>query len=236
MNAPEPTPDKRVPPPAIQTAFFVKAENGGQPEQPRKGSGLAPVSVQDSRQVLSRLAIGVLLAGAIVLTWWSLTKVLGPRQQEVRELGSRVAQLSAQVEDLDRNWSREKAVRVNDSFGEIHSDLFAGRPGLEAWAAGLKDQVEALGLGLQTDFGVPAVMATNGQRVVAVPATLTVDVRTAAAANLPSPYQRILLLSQHLTADEKRADLNELTVVGGTNSIGRAVLGLSLWASEGGDK
>ena len=63
---------------------------------------------------------------------------------------------------------------------------------------------------------------------------LSVEVQPLPAAQIAaSPYQRILLLSQRLSTQEKRADLTELTVTGGTNSINHAVFGLHLWAAEG---
>jgi hypothetical protein len=49
-----------------------------------------------------------------------------------------------------------------------------------------------------------------------------------------SAYQRVLRLAQRLTATQKRADLAELTVFGGTNSISSAVMVFDLWAGEGG--
>src|SRR5438045_5496108 len=164
MSTPESTPEKR-PPPVIQTSFFVKAENGG--AGAKRPAALVQTSGTDSRQLLLRLGIAVVLAGAIFLTWWSLTQVLGPRQQESRELSTRVSQLSAQVEDMDRKWPKVEAVVVNERFGQLHAELFGGKAGLDAWVAGLKEQVEPLGLGLQAEFGAPTPLATNGQRVLA---------------------------------------------------------------------
>jgi len=187
----------------------------------------------DSRAWTARLVFLAAVAGAMILAWWSLTRVLAPCQQQSRELGSTVARLSGEVEDMERKWTKAKAEQLNQKFDAIHAELFGGPLGLAGWLANLKEQVVPLGLTVQADSGNATPLATNGQRLVVIPANIAVDVQpTPATQSFPSPYQRLLLLSQHLSAQEKRADLTELTVVGGTNSINRAVFGLNLWASE----
>ena len=47
-----------------------------------------------------------------------------------------------------------------------------------------------------------------------------------------SPYERVLAFGQQLAAHGKRADLAELNVAGGADSISRAVLVLNLWSGD----
>ena len=193
----------------------------------------AQTSGAESQEWLSRVGFLVVLAGAIGLTWWSLTRVLAPRQEEARKMGTTVARLSGEVEDLERRWNKAKTARVNERFDAIHAELFGGPLGLETWLANLKEQVVPLSITVQAEFGNASPLATNGQRLVIVPAMLSVDVQSLAPTQgVATPYQRLLLLSQHLAAQEKRADLTELTVMGGPSSINHAVFGLNLWAAE----
>ena len=65
-----------------------------------------------------------------------------------------------------------------------------------------------------------------------IPATIFLEVHPTTEQPAQPPYQRLLQLAQQLGAGEKRTDLAELTVWGGTGSVSRATVVLNLWAGE----
>lgn len=185
------------------------------------------------REWLFRALIVLALLGSVSVAWWSLTHVLIPLQVQSRELSTRVSRLSSEVDELELKWARSDAGHVGEKFGQLHSQLFVGEPALETWLNDLKDQAAPLGLDLQADFGKTAVPATNDFKLAVIPASVTAEVRPSTGVpGQPSPYQRILQFSQSLASSEKRADLTELTVTSGTNSIQHVVFVLNLWAGE----
>jgi hypothetical protein len=162
-----------------------------------------------------------------------LVIVLLPRLKQSRELSSTVSRLSAEVDDLDHQWSRTDAQRVTNQFSQVDLKLFESQASLEDWLADLKDQSAPLALDLRADFGTPTPKTAGGRTLNVIPATVSVEVQPAPPElPTPSPYQRILRLSQRLTGEGKRADLTELTVTAGTNSIGRAVLVFDYWTGK----
>ena len=180
---------------------------------------------------LIRGGVFVLISGSVAVAWWSLTQVLVPRQKLSQELSTHVARLSAQVDDLERKRTGEDAARINSQFEEVPRQLLAGDAALDGWMAKLKEQLLAGGLAVQANFGAAQSLLTNGARIAVIPTTLTLDSLPGSGGS-PSAYQRILQFSQQLSRQDLRADLKELTVTGGTNSLSRAVVALDLWAGE----
>jgi hypothetical protein len=195
----------------------------------------APPRNAGYRDRLFRAITLVAVLGSVAVIWWSFVMVLLPRLKESRELSSRVSRLSAEVDELDHQWTKAGAEQVSNQFSQVDLKLFEGRAGLEAWLANLQEQAAPLALDVRADLG-PASPPTAGDRTLTViPATVSVEVQPARPEMATSsPYQRILQLSQRLTDEDKRADLTELTVAGGTNSIGRAVLVLNYWTRKEG--
>ncbi len=184
---------------------------------------------------LIRGGVLILITGSVAVAWWSLTQVLVPRQKLSQDLSTHVARLSAQVDDLERQRTSEDAARINSQFEQVPRQLLAGDAALDTWMAKLKEQLSVGGLAVQADFGAAQPLLTNGARIAVIPATLTLDAVPGASGS-SSTYHRILQLSHQLSTQDLRADLKELTVTGGTNSIGRAVVALDLWAGEPGPK
>ena len=182
---------------------------------------------------LFRAIILVAVLGSVVMIWWSFVRVLLPRQKQSRELGSTVSRLSAEVDDLERQWTRADAEQVSNQFRQVDLKLFAGRAGVEDSLAALKEQAAPLALDVQAELGPPSPQTAGGRTLTVIPATLSIEVQPARPEiPNPSPYQRILQLSQRLTGEDKRADLTELTVAVGTNSISRAELVLNYWTGK----
>jgi hypothetical protein len=184
---------------------------------------------------LFRVIILVAVLGSVALIWWSFVRVLLPRQQQARELSLRVSRLSAEVDDLDHQWTQAQMAQVTNQFSQVDLELFEGRAGVEAWLANLKEQSASLALDLGADFGQPSQQTAGGRTLTVIPATVSVKVQPAGPETKPSsPYGRILQMAQLLSDENKRADLTELMVDGGVNSISQVVLILNYWTGKEG--
>ena len=195
----------------------------------------APRSNTGHGDRLFRAITLIMVLGSVVVIWWSFALVLFPQQKQSRELSSLVSRQSAEVDDLEHVWNKAAAAQVTNQFGQVYLKLFEGSAGLEAWLADIKDQAAPLALDVQANLGSGSPQSAGGRTLSVIPATVSIEVQPA-RSEMPtsSPYRRILQLSQHLAGEDKRADLTELTVAGGTNSIGHAVLVLNYWTGKEG--
>jgi hypothetical protein len=218
-------------PPVIQKPPPVPAQR---PVPVVKGSAPAARTNQiNIWELLFRLFTFSLLAASVMIAWWMFSQRLVPRQKQSRELGSRVSRFSIEVDELERQWSEAEAQRVSNKYALVRSNLFVGPAALEAWWINLKEQAIPLTLDLRVEFGAAKPKLTNQENIALVPTTLALEVQPAVGTERPeSPYQRVLRLAHRLTTGDKRADLAQFTVNGGTNSTSRAVMVLDLWAGE----
>lgn len=179
---------------------------------------------------LFRAVILVVVLSSLAAIWWSFAMVMSPRLKESRELSSRVSRLSGEVDDLDRQWTKAGAGELSNQFSRVDSKLFEGQTEFEAWLADFKRQAAPLALEVRASLGQPSQRTAGDRTMTLIPATLTVEVQPARPETKPpSPYARLLLLGQRLASEPKRADLQELTIEAGTNSVSRAVLVLNYW-------
>jgi len=191
-----------------------------------KTSGLGHLTI------VFRVVIILLLVFSVWLVWWSYYRVYAPRLKEARDNRATVNQLSAEVEDLDRRWPPAEIERINQRFEQVDTSLFADQSMLEAWLADFRERLlPPLALDLSASFQNTVLHSAAGQKVQVIPTTLTVELRPVTNATvMPSPYQRLLELTRKITLQPKRADLTEMTVESGPNSVSRAVLVLNFWA------
>ncbi len=199
----------------------------------------APVPLQPTsfsrREWIFRLVTATVLCAAVGLAWWTLKIRLLPLQKQSRELSVAVSRLSTEVDDLERQWSKARQEETARRLSQAHTQLFGTQAALEAWLSQLKEQADPLLLDTKAALGQSIPKLTGEQEIAVIPTTISVDVHPAVNDQGREPaFQRVLRLVQTLTAPKKRADLAELTVVGGTNSISSAVLVFHLWAGEGG--
>ena len=188
----------------------------------------------DYREWLFRAVTVTLLLGSMALAWWSI-RGLAPLQKQTRTLSSRVAGLSAEVDDLERKRPKDQDGRIEARLQEAHSTLFTDQAALAAWLATLQKQTAPLALEARSIFGKTIPQTTNGESVTVIPTTISLDVRPQAGAQgKESPYQRVLRLNRILTTQDKRADLRELTMAGGPHSVTNAVMVFYLWAADKG--
>jgi outer membrane murein-binding lipoprotein Lpp len=184
-------------------------------------------------ELLFRVVIFLVLIASLALAWLTFTKVFVPAQRQSRELSAKFAALSSDVDQLERKWGPAEADEIRRSYREVYGQLFADQSALEAWLANLQAQAGPLGLEAVVDFGQSSPAATNEQKLAVVSASVSLEVRPV-PGRVESPYQRLLQFTRQLAAEGKRADLAEMTVVGGTTSIPQATLVFSLWAGEEG--
>ena len=210
-----------------------KASPGG--ERP---SALIQSTGTDYRQIALRIALVVLNLGSFALLWWSLQKLLLPLQKQARDSNATMTRLISEVDRMEHAWSAADIEQVRTNYNEVPSWMFVGRPALEAWLGEVKERVVPLALEVAPEINRsdPAAPGSTNTVPTITSTTLALKVRPAAGIEaINSPFQRTLQFSQQLTAEQKRADLVELTVVGGANSVEEADLILQLWTSEEGD-
>jgi hypothetical protein len=178
----------------------------------------------------------VLICGSLTLAWWSVTQRLMPLQNRSRELSSRVAKLSTEVDDMDRKWSKAQAEQVSRWLEQAHDELFADETALEAWLASVRLQAAPFGLQPKAEFDKPVEKtASKGEKIAIIPASVSLDFSSVPEGReKPSPYLRLLRLTQRLNSYDKRADLTEVKVEAGSDSINHVMLLFGLWAVEGG--
>ena len=182
-----------------------------------------------------RTVFFVLIAGSLALSWWSLSQRLAPLEKRSAELSSSVARMSSEVDDLERKWSRAQAEETSRWAEQARDELFADQTALEAWLASVRLQAAPLGLLPKAEFDKPIETATRSEKLAIIPASLTLDFHSAPGGpEKPSAYSRLLRLTERLSAYSKRADLTEMKVESGIDSISHATLLFGLWATEGG--
>jgi hypothetical protein len=177
-----------------------------------------------------RVVIMVLVAASVSLLWWSYSRVFAPRIKASHEMNTAVARLSAEVDDLNGKWSSSAIEQINQKFDQVQPSLFAGQPALESWLADFHEQLAALGLDLKTEFQKIIVPDGMENKLLIIPTTVYIELQPGTNSAGMSSYQRVLQLTQNITAHEQRSDLTELTVDGGTNSISHAVMSFNFWA------
>lgn len=206
------------------------------PNPERRPAALIPTGGFNYRDLLLRGLLMVSVIGSLALVWWSLQR-LAPLQQRTRVLSTTIARLSSEVDQMEGKWTQPQVEQLIQKFSQVQGHLIVGQTGLEGWLQNLKQQVLSMALDVKADFGKAGPQEAGSQKLAVIPTTVSVEVKPASGIeSVQTPYQRVLQLSQRLTAQERRADLVELSVVGGTNSVSRAVAVVNLWAGEEGQQ
>ena len=182
-------------------------------------------------EILFRVAIAAALIISISLAWWEFARQFLPLQQESQALGAAVSHLSDEVEVYQRKWASTEVQQIRTSYKELRTQLFADDAALQAWLGRMDEAAGPLVLDLKVDFGKTTAYVTNEVNVAVMPASVSIEVHPMPGGT-ESPYQRLLRFGQQISAEGKRADLAELRVSGGTNSITSAVLVFNLWVGD----
>src|ERR1700739_1927711 len=88
-------------------------------------------------ELLSRIVVAGLLLSSIGLLWWSYYGVFVPRLKESRDINATVARLTAEVDELNRQWPPDKIGQLNQKFALVQPRLFASPSELENWLGGV---------------------------------------------------------------------------------------------------
>lgn len=184
--------------------------------------------------LLIRLVLFSILAGALGLTSWSINRLLRLQAQS-KALNTTFSRLSAEVSQMQARWNPATIEPLLGHYRQLSPQLFAGQDALIAWLRELRQQSVPLALEASAEFGQAALPQTPDKKVTTIPATVTIQVKPVASLESgPSPYQRVLRLTQFLGGGVKRVDLVALEVSGSSNSVKRAVATLNFWVGEPG--
>jgi hypothetical protein len=188
---------------------------------------------------LLRVVILGLIGGSLALSWSSVNQRLAPLQKRSRELSSAVARASAEVDQLERKWSKAQSEQIQRRLQRAEEDLFRDQTALHSWVVSLRREATPLGFQPKAEFDkpVPQPSDKSPEKLAVIPATISLDMRGSTAGDEKiSAYQRLLRFTERLSLNSKRADLMEMRIEAGAGSLSSAVLLFGLWAVEGGPR
>jgi hypothetical protein len=231
QSVPPPIP-KAAPPPTIAKPRVPSLLAASIPPGPQTRPAVLVKAKKLTRwDVIFRFLVFIFIVASIALAWWSYSERLVPLQKQSLALTSANSLLSADVDKMDRKWSKEEIELVRASYNEAYSTLFADEAALQDWLLRLEKKALPLALDVKVNFGKGEAQLTNDDKLAIVPAAVALQVHPMPGGR-ESPYQRLLRLGEELAAEGKRSDLAELTAVGGVGSITNATLVFNLWAGE----
>jgi len=189
-----------------------------------------PLSVRDW---LVRGLMAAVLIASILAAYWSYRQLV-PIQKESREASALVNRLSTEIGVMEGKYTPADLEVLAGEYHRAQGLLFSGEDALNQWFQNLKAGMIPLALDATADFGRAATTNAAQQALAVVPAKLTLDIKPAGEiGSVRSPYERVLGFLDQVARQEKRVDLIELQVDGGSNSVTRALLVLDLWAGDG---
>jgi len=177
-----------------------------------------------------RVVVFSLLVASVGLLGWSYYRVYLPRQKISRDLNVTVEKLATEVDDMESHWSKAEISQINEKFPRVQPRLFADQAEIAEWLADFRDQIQPLNLDIKTDPGSTGDRTTNCPGLFILPTTMVITFPAVGReAGTSSPYQRFLQFAQRISSQDKNADLDEMSVDSGGNSIGRAVVRIDFW-------
>src|SRR6267154_251190 len=126
--------------------------------------------------VVFRILVFIFILAAIALAWWSYSQRLVPLQRQSLALTSANSLLSAEVDKMDRKWSKEETDLVRASYKEAYSTLFADESALQDWLIRLEKKALPLSLDVKVNFGKGEAQLTNADKLAIVPAAVALQV------------------------------------------------------------
>lgn len=184
-------------------------------------------------EALFRVLIVLVILLSVGVAYWSFFHQFLPLQQQARAVVTNVSSRSAQLDALERRWTPEEVEDIRARYREVYQQLFADQAALEAWLAELQKHAAPLALEINVGFGAGVPREEFTTNLAVIPASISLEVKPADSnAQGKSPYERVLAFGQQLAAHGKRADLAELTVIGGVGSVNRALMVFNLWAGD----
>src|SRR6266540_167643 len=182
------------------------------------------------RGVLIRVAVVVVLAGAILLPVWSW-KRLQPVSRQRAAAAAQQMRLNNEADGLERRWDPAQAERVEAQLKQVLERLFASPEELMEWQTELDRQTRQHEIEVTSRLGATETRSRDGHTLAVRPATIEL-LPTAAGRSTNSSYQRLLGFTRTLANMNRRIDLVELSVTGRSNSVEQARATVQLWSRE----
>lgn len=237
MKPPE---DAAPPPPKGLTL----APTGPKPPPPLPGSAPASPTPALTRRLsrqhesatrqswLVRASMALLLAGAGCLLVWSLQRLL-PLQRQTRDAAALASRLSGEIAIMEGRYTPAEIEQVLQSYTKATNRLFATPEAIKDWLQEVHLRTLPLAIEASAEFGDPVVTNTPGHELTVMPARLSLVIQPSAKVEaIQSPYLRVLRVLDELVRQEKRADIVEIQVAAGTNSIARATTLIEVWTGK----
>lgn len=192
-----------------------------------------PPSLQRRRRIapglIERLVVFSVVSIAGALLWSSVSRLARIRT-ESRDLSSRIAHLSGEIDVMRAQWPGTRTQHVADRLPVARTSLFEGPPAVAEWIESLR--AAAIPLALETDFEFVGARTQAMERAVAVMQT-RLRITPDRGAESPRPtYHRLLELGQTIARHPKRLDILELTLRGSSNSVGEASALIEVWSDN----
>ena len=182
------------------------------------------------RGVLIRVAVIVVLAGAILLPVWSW-KRLQPVSRQRAAAEAQQMRLNNEADAFERRWDPAEAERVEGQLKQVLERLFASPEELMGWQTELDRQTRQHEIDVTSRLGASETRTRNGHTLAVRPATIEL-LPAPAARSTNSSYQRLLGFTRTLANMNRRIDLVELSVIGHSNSVDQARATVQLWSRE----
>lgn len=181
-----------------------------------------------------RAAMGLPLLVSAAVAFWCYQRLV-PVQREAREAASQINRLSTEIGLMEGRLSAEELAKLAADYQRAQGLLFSTPETLKHWLTQLRLDMVPLALDAAAELGRPAITSSSNLAVAVVPATLSLTLQPSRdVEGTRTPYERVLRFLDSLAREEKRVDVVELHVTGGSNSVNRVVAALQLWAGEGG--
>lgn len=182
---------------------------------------------------LLRIMTGLPLVGSVLLVFWCYQR-LTPVQRQVRDLTTQISRISAEIGQMQGHLTPGELARLAADYQRAQGLLFSSPDALKDWFEKLRVQMIPLALDASADIGRAVVTNSSNFTVAVVPATVALTIQPSTAVEgVRSPYERVLRFLDQINRQDKRVDIVELQVTGGSNSVSQAVATLRLWAGEG---
>lgn len=180
--------------------------------------------------VAQRLGLFLVVGAALLVIYWSVNRLLETQRQGAA-LDQQFARLTGDIELMQTRWSEAKTADLQRRVADARQELFEGAPAVQAWEESIRAEAVPLALDAEIAFTGTRQETMGDQHLTLMQATIDLAPAEGVASERSS-YRRVLDFSQRLAAQSRRLDLLELSVQGGSNSVGRARAVVELWATD----
>lgn len=189
----------------------------------RLGSSESPL-----KRVLFRVLYVLPFAAAAGLFWWNLNR-LRPLVKETTAVSARMSRIASQIDQMELVRQRMERDQVTERYQETLRRYIDSEDALKDWMAEVREKAVPLALLIKMELGEPEIRILGELTLNVIPVRIEI-VPNEDVTSARSTYQRTLEFCQFVASHQRRADVSELSVGGGTGAVTQAVLSLHLWA------